>query len=74
MCFKGDSVVHFKLIYLLYFKLFTYFLNYSVFGTFFVLAAFHSRLSVFFWQSYQGIRVAQIPSFHLSKMFTGKGR
>lgn len=30
MCFTGDSVVNFKLIYLLYFKLFTYFWHFFV--------------------------------------------
>lgn len=39
MCFKGDSVVNFKLIYLLHFKLFTYF-KVILFGTFFVIVVF----------------------------------
>lgn len=34
MCFKGDSIVHFKLIYMLHFNLFTYF-KIIVSGTFF---------------------------------------
>lgn len=70
MCFKGDSVVHLKLIYLLHFKLFTYF-KIILFWHFFVIVVFSCQLwffCCFFWQSYQGISIAQIRTFHLSEI------
>lgn len=71
MCFKGDSIVHFKLIYMLHFNLFTYF-KIIVSGTFFNVVPPQLCFSFFFflfWQSYQGISVAQIHTFCLSKSF-----
>lgn len=66
----GDSIVHFKLIYMLHFNLFTYF-KIIVSGTFLMLflLSFVFLFFFLFWQSYQGISVAQIHTFRLSKSF-----
>lgn len=69
MCFKGDSVVHFKLIYLLHFKLFTYFKIILFLALFcYCCVSLSAFFFFFFWQSYQGISIAQIRTFHLSEI------
>lgn len=61
MSVKGDSVFHFKLIYLLLFKLYTYLKIILFLALFFLCYCCVSTTAFFlffFWQSYEGISIA----------------